>query len=225
MLLSCSVMSKSFVTPWTVAHQASLFMGFSRQEYWSGFPFPSPTKWYTSPYWVGICIISPILKKIISWKKVIIGFLWEKRRREWEGTNICFSSVQWLSCVWLFTTPWTAARQASLSITNTWSLLKLMSIELVIPFNHLILCHSLLFLPSVFPSIRVFSKESVLHIRWPKYWSFSFSLPMNIQDWFPLGLTGLFSLQSKGLSKLFSNTTVQIHQFFCSQLSKFLRFA
>ena len=76
-----------------------------------------------------------------------------------------------------------------------------------------------------FSSIRVFSNDSVLHIRWPKYWSFSFSLPMNIQDWFPLGLTGLISLQSKGLSKLFSNTTVQIHQFFCAQLSKFLRFA
>ena len=73
-------------------------------------------------------------------------------------------------------TPWTAARQASLSITNSWSLLKLMSIELVMPSNHLILCHPLLLLPSVFPSIRVFSNESVLHIRWPKYWSFSFSI-------------------------------------------------
>ena len=71
---------------------------------------------------------------------------------------------------------WTAARQASLSITNSWSLLKLMSIELVMPSNHLILCHSLLLLPSIFPSLRVFFSESVLHIRWPKYWSFSFSL-------------------------------------------------
>ena len=87
-----------------------------------------------------------------------------------------FSSVQSLSCVWLFVTPWTAAHQASLSITNSWSLLKLMSIELVMPFNHLILCHPLLFPPSIFPSIRVFSHESVLHIRWPKYWSFSFSI-------------------------------------------------
>ena len=73
-------------------------------------------------------------------------------------------------------TPWTAARQVSLSITNSWSLLKLMSIELVMPSNHLILCHPLLLLPSVFPSIRVYSNESVLHIRWPKYWSFSFSI-------------------------------------------------
>ena len=85
-------------------------------------------------------------------------------------------SVQPLSPVWLFVTPWTAACQASLSITNSWSLLKLMSIELVIPFNHLILCCPLFLLPSVFPSIRVFSNESVLHIRWPKYWSFSFSI-------------------------------------------------
>ena len=86
------------------------------------------------------------------------------------------SSVQSLSQVWLFATPWTAARQASLSITNPWSLLKLMSIESVMPSNHLILCCPLLLLPSIFPSIRVFSNESVLHIRWPKYWSFSFNI-------------------------------------------------
>ena len=84
-------------------------------------------------------------------------------------------SVHSLSCVWLFATPWTEARQASLSITNSQSLLKLMSVELVMPSNHLILCHPLLFPPSIFPSIRVFSNESVLPIRWPKYWSFSFS--------------------------------------------------
>ena len=90
--------------------------------------------------------------------------------------NIDISSVQSLSCVQLFKTPWTAARQASLSITNFWSLLKLMSIESVVPFNHLILCRPLLLLHSIFPSIRVFSNESVLHIRWPKFWSFSFSI-------------------------------------------------
>ena len=87
-----------------------------------------------------------------------------------------FSSVQSLSCVWLFAIPWTAAYQASLSITNSQSLLKLMSIVSVIPSNHLIFCHPLFLPPSIFPSIRVFSKESVLHIRWPKYWSFSFSI-------------------------------------------------
>ena len=86
-----------------------------------------------------------------------------------------FSSVQSLSSLQLFETPWTEARQASLSITNSWTLLKLMSIESVIPSNHLILCRPLL-LPSIFPSIRVFSNESVLHIRWPEYWSFSFSI-------------------------------------------------
>ena len=84
-------------------------------------------------------------------------------------------SVQLLSCVQLFSAPWTAAGQASLSITNSWSLLKLISIESVMPSNHLILCRPLLLLPSIYPSIRVFSNESVLCIRWPKYWSFSFS--------------------------------------------------
>ena len=96
-------------------------------------------------------------------------------------TNICFClfywcSVQLLSHVWLFATPWTAACQASLSITNSQSLLKLMSIELVMPSNHLILCCPLLLPPSIFPSIRVFSNELVLHIRWPEYWSFSYSV-------------------------------------------------
>ena len=130
------------------------------------------------------------------------------------------SSVQSFSHVWLFETPWTAACQASLSITSFQSLLKLMSIELVMPSNHLILCHLLFLPPSIFPSIRIFSNESVLHIRWPKYWSFSFSIsPSNdIQDWFSLGLTGLISLQSNGLSRVFSNTTVQRHQFFGAQL-------
>ena len=87
-----------------------------------------------------------------------------------------FSSVQSLSHVQLFATPWTVAHQASLSITNSWSLLKLMSIESVMPSNHLILRCPFLFLPSLFPSFRVFANESVLHIRWPKYWNFSFSI-------------------------------------------------
>ena len=91
-------------------------------------------------------------------------------------TSVQFSSVQSLSRVRVFATPWTAAHQASLSITNSWSLLKLMSIESVMPSNHLILCCPLLLPPSIFPSIRVFSNESVLHIRWPKYWSFSFNI-------------------------------------------------
>ena len=132
-----------------------------------------------------------------------------------------FSSVQSLSWVPLFATPWTAVRQASLSITISWSLLKLMSIESVMPSNYYILCCPLLLLPSVFPSIRVYSNESVLHIRWPKYGvSASASvLPMNVQDRFPLGWTSWVFLQCKGLSRVFSNTTVQKHQFFSAQLS------
>ena len=127
------------------------------------------------------------------------------------------SSLQLLSRVRLFVTPWIAALQVSLSITNSQHSHKLMSIESMMPSNHLILCRPLL-LPSVLPSIRVFSNESVLRIRWTKSTSTSV-LPMNIQDWFPLGLTGLISLQSKGLSRVFSNITVQKHQFFGAQLS------
>ena len=108
---------------------------------------------------------------------------------------LVFCSVQSLSCVQLFVTPWTAACQVSLSITNSWNLLKLMSIELVMTSDHLILCHPLLFPPSIFPSITVFSNESVLPIRWPKYWSFSFSISPSDEhsglisfrmDWFDL---------------------------------------
>ena len=130
-------------------------------------------------------------------------------------------SVQSLSRVQLFATPWIAARQASLSITNSQSSLKLTSIESVMPSNHLILRRPLLLLPPVPPSIRVFSNESALRMRWPKYWSFSLAsvLPKNTQDWSPLEWTGWISLQSKGLSRVFSNTTVQKHQFFGSQLS------
>ena len=99
-----------------------------------------------------------------------------------------FSSVQLVSRVRLFATSWTAAREASMSITNSWSLLKLLSLESVMPFNHLILCHPLVLPPSIFPNIRVFSNETVLHMRWPKYCSFSSTsvLPKNIQD----GLVG-----------------------------------
>ena len=116
------------------------------------------------------------------------GTLIEKGLTRWAVPNPCsfirnakewldkFSSVHLLSCVWLFATPWIAAHQASLSITNPQSLLKLTSVESVMPSSHLILCRSLLFLPSIPPSIRVFSNESTLCMRWPKYWSFSFSI-------------------------------------------------
>ena len=131
-----------------------------------------------------------------------------------------FSSVL-LSHVQLLATPRTAACQASLSFINSRNLLKLMSIEPVMPSNHVNLCHPLLLLPSILPSIRVFSNESVLCIRWPKYWSFSFSIsPSNEYsglisfriDWFDF-------LAVQGLSRVFSNTTVQKHQFFSFQPS------
>ena len=136
-------------------------------------------------------------------------------------THTHFSSVQSLSRVWLFATSWTAAHQASLFITNSQSLLKLMSIGSVMPSNHLILCCPLFLLPSIFPSIRVFSNESVLHIRWPKYWSFNFGIsPSNeYSGLISFRLTSLISLQSKGLSRGFSNTTVQKHKFFGTQHS------
>ena len=130
-------------------------------------------------------------------------------------------SVQLLSHVQLFATPWTTARQASLSFTNSQRLLKLMSIESVMPSNHLIICRALLLLPSIFPSIRVFSNESALHTRWPKYWSFSFSISPSNEY---LGLISfrmdlLAILAVKRLSRVFSNTIVQKNQFFSTQLS------
>ena len=132
-----------------------------------------------------------------------------------------FSSVQSLSRVWLYATPWIAARQASLSITNSRSLPKLMSIKSVMPSSHLILCRPLLLLPPVSPSIRVFSNESTLPWGGPSIGVSALAsvLPKNTQDWSPLGWTGLISLQSRGLSRVFSNTTLQKHQFFGAQLS------
>ena len=128
--------------------------------------------------------------------------------------------VQSLNHVWLFATPWTAVHQASLTTTISWSLLKLMSIESVMPSNQIILCQLLLLLLSVFPSIRVFSNKLALCNRWPNWISAPASvLPMNIQGWFPLGLTGEISLQSKRLSRVSSSTTVWKHQFFGAQPS------
>ena len=127
--------------------------------------------------------------------------------------SVQFSSVQSLSCVPLFATPWTAARQASLSINSSRSLRKVMPLESVMPSNHLIFCRPLILPPPIFPSIRVFSNESVLHIRWPKYWRFSFSISSSNEysglisfrmDWMDL-------LAAKGLSRVFSNSTVQTH--------------
>ena len=132
-----------------------------------------------------------------------------------------FSSVQLLCHVRLFATPWTIARQASLSITNSWILLKFMSIESVMSSNHLILCRPLLFLPSIFPSIRVLSNESALRIRWPKYWSFSFNIsPSNeYSGLISFGMDWLDLLEVQGTLKSLLHTIVQKHQFFSTQLS------
>ena len=138
-----------------------------------------------------------------------------------------FSSIQSLSLVWLFVTPWTAAHQASLSITNSQSSPRLISIESVMPSNQLILCHPLLFLPSVFPSIRIFSSGSLLHVRWPKYWSFSFSISLSNEhsglisfrmDWLDLlAVQGtLESLLQHHSSKA---SVLQCSAFFIDQLS------
>ena len=128
----------------------------------------------------------------------------------------CVGVFQSLSRVWLFVTPWTTVCQDSLSFTISQSLLKLMSTESVMPSNHLILCRPLLLLPSAFPSIRVFSEESVFASSGQSIGASASAsvLPMNIQDWFPSGCTGWISLLSKGLSRVFSNTTVSKYRFF-----------
>ena len=147
-------------------------------------------------------------------------------KRFWDNlTSICqvmrLSSAQSLSRVRLFVTPLPAAGQTFLFITNTRSLLKLMSVELVMPSNHLILCWSLLLPSSIFPSIRVFSNEAALHIRWPKYWSFSFSISPSTKysERIAFRMDSLDLLAVKGLSKFFFNTRVQKHQFSGDQLS------
>ena len=137
-----------------------------------------------------------------------------------------FSSVQSFSHVRLFVTKWTAACQVFLSITNTQRLLKLLFVESVMPSNHLILCCPLLLLPSIFPTIRGFSNESTLCIRWPKYWSFSFNISSfnEYSGLISFRLPGLISLLAKEFSRVFSNTTVRKYQFFSTQLSLWSNF-
>ena len=207
-------MSDSFASSWTVAFQAPLSMEFSRQEYWSGLPFPSPGDLPTQESNSRLLhrqadslplshLGNPaVLLHLFYFSLMLI--------RTVPDTY----SVQSLRHVPLFVTPWITARQAFLSITNSQSSLRFMSIKSVMPSSHLILCRPLLLLPPIPPSIRVFSNESTLHMRWPKYWSFSFSiiLPKKSQGWSPSEWTGWISLQSKGLSRVFSNTTVQKHK-------------
>ena len=152
-----------FGTPWTVAYQALPSIGFSRQEYWSGLSFPSPGD-----------LPNPEIKP--RFPALQADSLPSEPPGKPPDNKIQFSSAQLLNRVRLFATPRIAARQASLSITNSRTSLKLTSIESVMPSNHLILCRPLLLLPPIPPSIRVFSNESTLRMRWPKSWSFSFSI-------------------------------------------------
>ena len=169
------------------------------QKGWSGLPFPSPGDLPHPEIKPGSSAL-----QVDSLSTEPPG----KPLKPISTPNAVFV-VQLLSRVQLFVTPWTAARQASLSSTISWSLLKLMPIESVKPSNHLILCHPLL-LPSIFPSIRVFSNESALHIRWPKYWSFSFSISPSNEHLqlisFRIDCFDLLAVQV--LSRVFSSTTV-----------------
>ena len=202
--------------PWTVAHQAPPSMGFSRQEYWSGLPFPSPvqldkkriivwwplffpkdtwklpreaigpsrgpkhTRWQLlEVQWKSAAVLkwSKAWGELFTWSECLslfsqVSTLWLPRTSDSNNHILLIlyiAAVQLLSHVQLFATPWTTARQASLSFTISQSLLKLTSIESVMPSNHLMLCCPLLLLPSIFPNIRVFSGELAVRIRWPKY--------------------------------------------------------
>ena len=160
---------------------------------------------------------SAVFLHSVVWRTVILD-IWR-----WLISYIQFSSFQPLTRVWFFVTPWIAACQASLSITNSRSSLWLTSINSVMPSSLLILCRPLLLLSPVLPSIRVFSSESTLDMRWPKYWSFSFSIipskeiPGLIS--FRMHWLDLLAVQGTLRSRVFSNTTVQKHQFFGAQLS------
>ena len=222
-------------------------MGFFRKEYWSVLPFPPPgdlpNPGIKPKFPVSFAFANVFLTYLATWevhRRINNKYFFFKRQKKTKKKpdiycltfsnfqnlsakylailGIQFSTVQSLSRVWLFATPWTAACQSSLSITNSHSLPKFMLIESVMPSSHLIFCCPLLLPPSVFPSIRIFILMSQPFASGGQSIGASASaLPMNIQDWFPLGLTGLISLQSKGLSRAFSNTTVQKYQFFSTQ--------
>ena len=193
-----------FVTPGTVAPQAPLSMEFSKQGYWSGLPFPSAGDLHNP----GIEPGSPTLQpdslpneppgKTLQYLKLL-------ENNGYISLCCTISSVQSLSRVQLLAIPWIAIYQASLSITNSQSLRKLISIKQVMPSNHLILCWPLLLLPSIVLSIRVSSNESVLHIRWPKYQSFSFSISPSNE------YSGLISFRMDWLDLLEVQGTLKIH--------------
>ena len=163
--------------------------------------------------------VSPVLFYLI------LTSLWGLQMGKQSLREIVCVYVQSLSCVWLFTTPWTTAHQISLSFTISQNSLKLMSIESMMLSNHVILCRPLLLLPSIFPSIRIFSVSWLFASGDQNIWASASAsvLPMNIQGWFPLGSTGVLSFQSKRLSRVFSSTTIQKRQFFGAQLSLWYR--
>ena len=174
--------------------------------------------WATELNWTeltSLCDLVPTLVRGVMRASPCIQrdlhLIWQRK-----SLILLFSSVQLLSHFQLLAAPWTAAHQVSLSVTNTQSLLKLMSIESVMPSNHLILSRPLLLLPWIFPSIGVFSNELGLQSGGQSIGASASAsvLPVNIQDWFPLGLTGLISLQAKGLSRIFCSTAIQKHKFF-----------
>ena len=168
--------------------------------------------------WIELCSLkrcwSPNSQDLPRWPYLVIMSLQMVKWR-W-GHSVHFTSVQSLSCVRLLATPWTATHQASLSITNSRSLLKLMSIELVMPSNYLILYCPPLLTPSIFPSVRVFSSESVLSIRWPKYWSFSFNISPSNE------YSGLISFRMDWLDLLAAQGTLKSLQYHSSKASVFL---
>ena len=238
-------MSRLFATPWTVAYQAPLSMGFSRQEYWSGLPFPSPGD-LPNP---GIEPWSPTLQADALTSEPP-GKPMRVYNSHWF-TAILKSSQEITACFFLRSQSYFLGRIFPLLFSSVQFSLSVVSDSLrphrlqharlpcptltprvyshsgplsrVMPSNHLILCLPLLFQPSIFPSIKVFSNESVLRIRWPKYWSFSFSFSISPSNEY----SGLISFRMDRLDllavqeilRIFSNTTVQKHQFFCAQLS------
>ena len=195
-------------------------------KYWSLSFSISPSNEYSGLIsfmmdWLDLLPVQGTLKSLPqhhSSKESVLSFLYSPTLTPihdyWK--NHQFSSVQLLSRVWLFATPWTAARQVSLSITNSQSLFKLMSIESVMPSKHLIICRSLSSCPQSFPASVSFLMSRVFALGGQSIGAPASAsvLPMNIQGWFPLGLTGLISLLSKGLSKVFSRTVILKHQFF-----------
>ena len=160
-------------------------------------------------------LLSVVYQPVTSWK--ILRSSLDKGKEAILGIFVVF--VQSLSCVWLFVTAWTAARQASLSITNSRSLFKLMSIELAMPSSHLILCRPLLLLPSIFLNIRVFSKESVLHIREPRYWSFSISPSNEYSGWISIRIDWFDLLAAQGTLKSSPKELLRTLQHYSSKAS------